>query len=147
MNAVKSHDHFNVSKKNLQSPFGDDRRAPAPGAHKCDVDPEWLIELAQLDIKRRADRSRYLPQEFTGDAPWAILLDLFVFHQRRILRTLADLCSGSSISPSTAMRWLVAMEQAGLVKREAKHADPRRHTVALTDEGLASVHSILCSYL
>lgn len=76
-----------------------------------------------------------------------MLLELFASLQRGRTRTEADLCGSSSISLTTAMRWLLAMEQAGFLRRETSLTDPIHRYVSLTDKGRDSVSSILRSHL
>lgn len=104
---------------------------------------EALVQLAELELRRRDYRSRHLPPEFIGDAPWAMLLDLFASEQRGRTRSETDLCESSSISPTTAMRWLNAIDEAGYIMREPRLSVSTHRNVSLTDKGRDSVSSVL----
>lgn len=147
MNALSYHDQFRNEAEKPQSAVENEHRALAASKHRHDIEPKRLVELAELELRRREDRSRYLPQELIGDVPWAMLLDLFASEQRGRTRSETDLCGSSLISPTTAMRWLLAMEQGGFLRRETSLTETPHRCVFLTDAGRNSVSSILSSHL
>lgn len=106
---------------------------------------EYLLALAERELERRKVRISYLTKEFFSDAAWAMLLDLFVKEQRGREPSEAELCEASLIAPKIALRWLDAMEQAGLLSRSAAPTHPSVDYVYLTKTGRNAVTAILSS--
>jgi hypothetical protein len=116
MSGLNDHDQFSATAETLQSAVRNELHASAANEHRHDLEPMSLAERAERELRRREYRSRYLPQDFISDAPWGMLLELFASEQRGRTRLERDLCGISSISPATATRWLLAMEQAGFLR-------------------------------
>lgn len=148
MNALNSHGQVINREQKLRGPVENEhQKASAENKHSHDGELIRLAEIAEQELRHREIRSRHLPQELIGDASWGMLLDLFASEQRGRTRSEADLCSSSLISPTTAMRWLLALEQAGFLRREKSLTDPTHRYVSLTEKGQDSVSSILGSHL
>ncbi|MHA6318030.1 winged helix DNA-binding protein [Altererythrobacter sp. CAU 1778] len=47
--------------------------------------------------------------------------------------SVTSLCIASGVPPTTALRWISQMTEAGLLERVADDADKRRVFIALTD--------------
>lgn len=86
---------------------------------------------------------KFSPQEFFGDAAWAMLLELFVAEQMNTTQSEREVCEKSSIPRTTALRWLSAMEQAGFLWRAEGPANVDVRLISLTEKGRVSVTSIL----
>lgn len=74
---------------------------------------------------------------------WDMLLDLFVAHQEQRQVYLWPLCVAANIPISTAHRKIGEMEKWGLLTRETAERDRRRIGVVLTEQGMATVISLL----
>ncbi|QIK79637.1 MarR family transcriptional regulator [Sphingomonas piscis] len=96
-------------------------------------------------LRERRMRAEHFPADLFADPAWDMLLDLFGARlgQRRVCVTAA--CAGASVPPTTALRWLVTLEQKGLVKRYPDPLDARRTFVELTEHATASMHSYFSS--
>lgn len=144
MHALNSYEHLTNDEEELRDTAGSEHKEDsATGKHRHVAERSSLFELAELELRRREDRSRHLPHEFTGDAPWGILLILFTGEQRATTRSVADICGASVISKNIVIRWLQALGQAGFIGRETGCEDPSFGCVYLTDKGRDAVTSIL----
>lgn len=103
-----------------------------------------LLDVAQ---NRYAERRRRV--EIFGDAGlfgepgWDILLDLYIAHATERSVSVSSACIGSASPPTTGLRWLISLEEAGLVSRERDPKDQRRILVRLSEDGIDSMESFL----
>lgn len=103
------------------------------------VDPDDRLDLVEL--ARRAYRSRRLRSDvFKGDQlfgepAWDMLLDLFIAEADHRPLSITAACIGAAVPTSTALRWLMVLEERGLVRRENDPSDARRVFIHLTSEG------------
>jgi len=86
---------------------------------------------------RRAIRARRLREQFFGkhlleDPGWDMLLDLFAAELERGRVSVSSLCIAAAVAPTTALRWIGKMTDAGLLDREADPFDRRRAYMVLT---------------
>lgn len=89
--------------------------------------------LVRRIIRQRQIRGRFLDPELFADPAWDMLLDLTaarVEHQRV---SVTSLCIASGVPPTTALRWIGQMTEAGLFQRVEDEEDRRRAFIALTD--------------
>ena len=84
-------------------------------------------------IRQRQLRARFFDPELFADPAWDILLDLTAARAERARVSVTSLCIASGVPPTTALRWIGQMTEAGLLEREQDDADRRRAFVALTD--------------
>lgn len=87
----------------------------------------WLIGA------RRA-RAEYLPEDLFSDPAWDILLELLraeIAHHRACV---TDLCRASRAPATTAVRYLRALAQRGMITRRADPHDGRRVYVELAPD-------------
>lgn len=90
--------------------------------------------LVRRIIRQRQLRARFFDGELFGDPAWDMLLDLTaarVEHQRV---SVTSLCIASGVPPTTALRWIGQMVEAGLFQRIEDEADRRRAFIQLTDK-------------
>jgi hypothetical protein len=86
---------------------------------------------------RRAIRARRLRDQFFGsglfeDPAWDMLLDLFAAELEGVQVSVSSLCIAASVAPTTALRWIGKMVDAGLFVREPDPFDRRRAFMTLT---------------
>jgi len=91
--------------------------------------------LVRQIIHQRKARAKFLDAELFADPAWDMLLDLTaarVEHQRV---SVTSLCIASGVPPTTALRWIGQMVEAGLFDRVEDDADRRRAFIELSDKG------------
>jgi len=114
--------------RGMASGVGDDRlvRAPRPAL----PDPRLVRKI----IAQRQARARFFEAELFADPAWDILLDLTAARAEHVRVSVTSLCIASGVPPTTALRWIGQMTEAGLLERVEDDADRRRAFIALTDE-------------
>lgn len=68
-------------------------------------------------IKARRDREALFPAGLFSDPAWDMLLALYEAHESEFPLTVSGLCRASATPDTTALRWIGALERAGLVNR------------------------------
>ena len=87
---------------------------------------------------RRA-RSRYLPEELFAEPAWDMLLDLLRCELRGRRLSTSDLCLAAGVPGTTALRWISAMVQKGVLIREPDRHDGRRVFIKLAPDASAAL--------
>ena len=105
------------------------------------------IDAAEV---RRAIRARRLRDSFFGpglfeDPAWDMLLDLFAAELERTQVSVSSLCIAAAVAPTTALRWIGKMTDAGLFERQPDPFDRRRAFMALTDRGIQGMRAYVAS--
>jgi hypothetical protein len=90
--------------------------------------------LVRRIIRQRQLRARFFDGELFGDPAWDMLLDLTAARAEHARVSVTSLCIASGGPPTTALRWIGQMTEAGLFQRVEDEADRRRAFVALTDK-------------
>ena len=116
---------------------------PASGEGAVQGFPASEIDLARRTLKARRRREELLGREFGLDLPWYVLLDLYVAaaEGRRVSVTAASLAAGGA--PSSGLRMVSRMVEAGLLKRSPDICDGRRSWVTLSSRSLDTVRRLL----
>ena len=99
---------------------------PAPGAEEIDVG------TVRAAIRARRLREQFFERDLLGEPGWDILLDLFAAELEQLRVSVSSLCIAAAVPPTTALRWITGMTEAGLLERQADAADRRRAFVRLT---------------
>ena len=99
--------------------------------------PDGTRAIDPQDI-RRAIRSRRLREQFFSptlieDPGWDMLLDLFAAELEDRGVSVSSLCIAAAVAPTTALRWIGKMSEAGLFDRRPDPFDRRRAFMTLTD--------------
>ena len=89
--------------------------------------------LVRRIIRQRQLRARYFDGELFADPAWDILLDLTAARAEHARVSVTSLCIASGVPPTTALRWIAQMTQAGLLERVEDETDRRRAFIALSD--------------
>ena len=89
--------------------------------------------LVRSIIRQRQARAKYFGEELFADPAWDILLDLTAAHAEHERVSVTSLCIASGVPPTTALRWITQMIEAGLLERVQDSADKRRAFIRLTD--------------
>lgn len=85
-------------------------------------------------IRARRLRGRYFPEDLFADPAWDILLDLFHSELRQTRVAVSNLCAAASVPATTALRWMNAMVERGLIVRREDPRDRRRVFIELSPE-------------
>ncbi len=100
-------------------------RAPRPPL----PDPRLVRKI----IAQRQLRSQFFDADLFADPAWDILLDLTAARAEHKRVSVTSLCIASGVPPTTALRWISQMVEAGLLERVEDEADKRRAFIALSD--------------
>ena len=87
-------------------------------------------------IRARRMRAQFFAPELFADPAWDMLLDLFAADLERRRVSVSSLCIAAAVPPTTALRWIGTLHDAGLFERQADPIDRRRAYIALSDKGL-----------
>lgn len=98
-------------------------RAPTP-------DPRLVRQI----IRQRQLRGKFFAPELFADPAWDMLLDLTAARAEHLRVSVTSLCIVSAVPPTTALRWIGQLTEAGLVQRVEDERDRRRAFIALTDK-------------
>ncbi|MBD3729588.1 MAG: winged helix DNA-binding protein [Sphingomonadales bacterium] len=90
--------------------------------------------LVRQVIAQRQARARYFDAELFADPAWDILLDLTAARVERKRVSVTSLCIASGVPPTTALRWIAQMSEAGLLERVEDETDRRRAFIQLSDK-------------
>lgn len=97
--------------------------------------PQNLREI----IKLRRLRERFFPHDLFADPAWDILLDLKAAGQEGQMVSVSSLCIAAAVPPTTALRWITAMTESGMLLRRQDPADARRVFIELSPETSAKL--------
>ena len=106
-----------------------DRRPTFDAGHEeVPVDPKAI---------RAALRARRLRDTFFGaglfeDPAWDMLLDLFAAELEGGRVSVSSLCIAAAVAPTTALRWIGRLADAGLIERRPDPGDRRRAFIGLS---------------
>lgn len=89
--------------------------------------------LVRTIIRQRQMRAKFFDAELFADPAWDILLDLTAARAEQVRVSVTSLCIASGVPPTTALRWIGQMSQAGLLERVEDESDRRRAFIALSD--------------
>lgn len=93
-------------------------------------------DMSARDIRRVLRHRRLRDEFFTGglfeDPAWDMLLDLFAAELERAKVSVSSLCIAAAVAPTTALRWITRMTEAGLFERRPDPRDRRRAFMVLS---------------
>ncbi|UVO50319.1 hypothetical protein M0208_07215 [Sphingomonas sp. SUN019] len=103
-----------------------------------------LSDIAAEDV-RKIIRARRLRDRFFGeglfeDPAWDMILDLYAAHLARAQVSVSSLCIAAAVAPTTALRWIAKLTDAGLFERQPDPFDRRRAFMALSPRALDAMH-------
>lgn len=91
-------------------------------------------KLVRRVIRQRQLRARFLDGELFADPAWDMLLDLTAARIEGQRVSVTSLCIAANVPPTTALRWIGQMVEAGLFERVHDETDRRRVFIALSDK-------------
>jgi hypothetical protein len=98
--------------------------------------PDVTPQEIRAAIRSRRLRGQYFQGELFADPAWDMLLDLFAAELERQQVSVSSLCIAAAVPPTTALRWIGTLHDAGLFERKADPADRRRAYIVLSRKGL-----------
>lgn len=109
---------------------------PAPSPAEATLPDARLVRRI---IRQRQLRARFLDGEIFADPAWDMLLDLTASRIEGKRVSVTSLCIAAAVPPTTALRWIGQMVEAGLFVRVSDDNDRRRAFIALSDEAAAAM--------
>ena len=105
------------------------------------AEEDVAIDAAEI---RRAIRTRRLREQFFDaglfeDPAWDMLLDLFAAEIEGNRVSVSSLCIAAAVAPTTALRWIGKMSEAGLLLRTPDPRDRRRAYMTLSDRSRSGI--------
>ncbi|MBC7159793.1 MAG: winged helix DNA-binding protein [Porphyrobacter sp.] len=89
--------------------------------------------LVRRIIRQRQLRAQFIEGNLFADPAWDMLLDLTAARAEHVRVSVSSLCIASGVPPTTALRWIAQMTDAGLLERVEDEADRRRAFIGLTE--------------
>jgi DNA-binding MarR family transcriptional regulator len=104
-------------------------RAPPPASDTFEMTARDIRET----IRARRLRDQYFGSGLFEDPAWDMMLDLFAAELERAQVSVSSLCIAAAVAPTTALRWIARMTEAGLFERQPDPFDRRRAFLGLSD--------------
>lgn len=106
----------------------------APAGRLAPIAPPALPDprLMRRIIRQRQLRARYFDGDLFADPAWDMLLDLTAAAGEQVQVSVSSLCIASAVPPTTALRWIGVLTDAGLIERTEDPHDRRRVFLTLT---------------
>lgn len=92
-----------------------------------------LASKIRSAIKGRRMRDQFFEPALFADPAWDMLLDLFAARLEHARVSVSSLCIAAAVPPTTALRWISTLSEAGLIEREADPLDKRRAFIGLSE--------------
>jgi DNA-binding MarR family transcriptional regulator len=118
-----------------------DRRPPYRG-EPGDTPPPSAPAIRAM-IRARRTRDQYFAAELFADPAWDILLDLMAARLEGRDVGVSSLCIAAAVPPTTALRWISAMTEQGLLVRVADADDRRRVFIRLSTDAAERMEACL----
>jgi DNA-binding MarR family transcriptional regulator len=99
---------------------------------EASAEPDPAPRDVRAAIRARRLRDQYFAPELFADPAWDMLLDLYAARLERRRVSVSSLCIAAAVPPTTALRWIGTMHDAGLFGREPDPSDKRRAHITLT---------------
>ncbi|MES2442740.1 MAG: winged helix DNA-binding protein [Pseudomonadota bacterium] len=126
-------------RKGVRAP-GPDYRGPSDGEG-----PQPSAQEIRATIRSRRLRAQFFAGELFADPAWDMLLDLFAAELERRQVSVSSLCIAAAVPPTTALRWIGTLHDAGLFERHADPSDRRRAYIALSAKGLDGMRNYVAA--
>mgnify|MGYP002129179971 FL=1 len=117
------------------NPATESARSKRPAGRVPLPDPRLIRRI----IRQRQSRARFFRADLFADPAWDMLLDLTAATAEHRRISVTSLCLASGVPPTTALRWIGQMEEAGLVERQEDSTDRRRAFVVLKDSAITQI--------
>lgn len=106
------------------------------------------VDDRRLTTARAWVRANRLFRETVGDVifrgpAWEIVLDLYLARLRGVETNVSGAAAACSIPPTTGLRWISALQEAGHVTRSEDPLDGRHAIITLSDETFEAMHHLM----
>ncbi|AUW56866.1 hypothetical protein C1T17_01030 [Sphingobium sp. SCG-1] len=98
-------------------------------------------------LRARRLRDQFFGGELFADPAWDMILDLMAARLSGERVSVSSLCIAAAVPPTTALRWIRHLTQAGILERRPDTQDGRRVFIALSEKTAAAVHRWYASSL
>lgn len=122
--------HEEPTRREIVADAGLDFASEPGGEH-----PITAADIRQI-VRARRLRDRYVGSGLFEDPAWDMMLDLYAAHLERAHVSVSSLCIAAAVAPTTALRWIARLTEAGLFERRPDPFDRRRAFMSLTERGL-----------
>lgn len=95
--------------------------------------------LVRRIIRHRQLRARFIAADLFADPAWDMLLDLTAARVEGQRVSVTSLCIASGVPPTTALRWIGQMVEAGLFVRVCDDSDRRRAFIELSERAVEAM--------
>lgn len=116
-----------------------DRRRSYDSGPASAADGPIAAQAVRGAIRARRMRDGFFGANLFEDPGWDMLLDLFAAELEGVQVSVSSLCIAAAVAPTTALRWIAKLTEAGLFAREPDPYDRRRAFVALTEQASAGM--------
>ncbi|UUL82444.1 winged helix DNA-binding protein [Sphingomonas qomolangmaensis] len=113
--------------------------------HAANGDAEIDSSEIRAAIRARRMREQFFERELFADPAWDMLLDLFAARLDRSRVSVSSLCIAAAVPPTTALRWIGTMREAGLFERQDDPFDRRRAFIGLTAKAMAGMQGYVAA--
>jgi hypothetical protein len=91
-------------------------------------------------LRARRLRDQFFGGDLFADPAWDMILDLMAARLSGARVSVSSLCIAAAVPPTTALRWIRHLTQAGIFERWPDTQDGRRVFIALSDKAAMAVH-------
>ncbi|MEZ5694710.1 MAG: winged helix DNA-binding protein [Altererythrobacter sp.] len=95
--------------------------------------------LVRQIIRQRRLRDQFFDASLFADPAWDMLLDLTAARVEHVRVSVSSLCIAAAVPPTTALRWISQMVEAGLFERVEDDTDRRRVFIGLSDRAASAM--------
>jgi DNA-binding MarR family transcriptional regulator len=129
-----------VSRRSGVRDKGNEYRGP-DGGERADASAQEI----RATIRSRRLRAQYFDSELFADPAWDMLLDLYAAELEKRQVSVSSLCIAAAVPPTTALRWIGTLHDAGLFDRHADPSDRRRAYVRLSAKGIEGMRGYIAA--
>jgi hypothetical protein len=87
--------------------------------------------VVRMILRMRKLRTKFLDADLFADPAWDLLLDLKLAELDQVRVSVTSACGAAGVPATTALRWVTAMEDRGLLDRTPDPFDGRRFYLSL----------------
>ncbi|MEO5494514.1 MAG: MarR family winged helix-turn-helix transcriptional regulator [Sphingomonas sp.] len=106
--------------------------------------PATAIDIRKI-IRGRRLRDQFFTEGLFEDPAWDMLLDLYAAELEGAQVSVSSLCIAAAVAPTTALRWIGRMTDAGLFVRQPDPFDRRRAFLGLSVEARTKMERYLAA--